>query len=351
MTCVALPCRECVPPGCLTGGSGGCTPAGPALQSPVAFVYPQSAERGIQDRTQLATRDWRRGAQAPPELGAEHAETQRHWQREARAFGLLAVRAWSGQPQPPQQAHAQAQAAPRRREVVVGGRRVKTIDVHALRPQGAGTHGSHNSANQSRGPGIAKSACAASARWTPRASMSRPSASTHSGTAERDLAAAVITVNNETLTAWCAAHPDRFLGFASVALQFPTSPLSSWSMPSRHSTCAAWPSGPAWQEPSSPIRSFIRSGPCARTRHPRLHSSAEHAGLGAPVAGQRLARQHHRQSTGHHHRVVAPHFRGDPDRFPGLKICRLMVAAICPRTRRAPTRACAWRPTWIRGCS
>jgi aminocarboxymuconate-semialdehyde decarboxylase len=31
----------------------------------------------------------------------------------------------------------------------------------------------------------------------------------------------VITVNNETLTAWCAAHPDRFLGFASVALQFP----------------------------------------------------------------------------------------------------------------------------------
>ena len=35
------------------------------------------------------------------------------------------------QPQPQQQAQAQAQAAARRREIVVGGRRVKTIDVHA----------------------------------------------------------------------------------------------------------------------------------------------------------------------------------------------------------------------------
>jgi aminocarboxymuconate-semialdehyde decarboxylase len=39
--------------------------------------------------------------------------------------------------------------------------------------------------------------------------------------AERDVAAEVIKVNNEMLTEWCAAHPDRFLGFASVALQFP----------------------------------------------------------------------------------------------------------------------------------
>jgi hypothetical protein len=37
-------------------------------------------------------------------------------------------------PQPPQHAHAQAQAAPRRREVVVGGRRVKTIsDLRKIR--------------------------------------------------------------------------------------------------------------------------------------------------------------------------------------------------------------------------
>jgi predicted TIM-barrel fold metal-dependent hydrolase len=39
--------------------------------------------------------------------------------------------------------------------------------------------------------------------------------------AEHDIAAEVIKVNNETLTVWCAAYPERFLGFASVALQFP----------------------------------------------------------------------------------------------------------------------------------
>ena len=37
----------------------------------------------------------------------------------------------------------------------------------------------------------------------------------------RDLAAQVITVQNETLAAFCATHTDRFSALASVALQFP----------------------------------------------------------------------------------------------------------------------------------
>ena len=62
------------------------------------------------------------------------------------------------QPQPPQQAHAPTQAAPRRREVVVGGRRVKTIDVHAhcVVPKALELMGRTTSANQSRGPGISE---------------------------------------------------------------------------------------------------------------------------------------------------------------------------------------------------
>ena len=128
------------------------------------------------------------------------------------------------QPQPPQQAHAQAQAAPRRREVVVGGRRVKTIDVHALAwyprhwnswvaqpaPTRAAVLGSLEVGLRRIGEmdaqGIDVEAISINPFWY---------------RAERDLAAEVIKVNNETLTAWCAAHPDRFLGFASVALQFP----------------------------------------------------------------------------------------------------------------------------------
>ena len=37
----------------------------------------------------------------------------------------------------------------------------------------------------------------------------------------RDLAERLIKVQNERLSAWCAAHPDRFVGLASVALQHP----------------------------------------------------------------------------------------------------------------------------------
>jgi aminocarboxymuconate-semialdehyde decarboxylase len=39
--------------------------------------------------------------------------------------------------------------------------------------------------------------------------------------AERDLVAKVIDVQNEALAGFCAKYPDRFVAFASVALQFP----------------------------------------------------------------------------------------------------------------------------------
>ena len=38
---------------------------------------------------------------------------------------------------------------------------------------------------------------------------------------DRDLAAEIIRVQNEALAEACAATPDRFVAFASVALQFP----------------------------------------------------------------------------------------------------------------------------------
>jgi aminocarboxymuconate-semialdehyde decarboxylase len=39
--------------------------------------------------------------------------------------------------------------------------------------------------------------------------------------AGRDLAAQVIRIQNERLADFCATYPDRFVAFASVALQFP----------------------------------------------------------------------------------------------------------------------------------
>src|SRR5207247_9208777 len=39
--------------------------------------------------------------------------------------------------------------------------------------------------------------------------------------ADRDLARRIVQVQNEGLAKWVAAHPDRFVAFASVALQHP----------------------------------------------------------------------------------------------------------------------------------
>ena len=113
---------------------------------------------------------------------------------------------------------AQAPAA-RRREVSVGGRRVKTVDVHAhcVVPEAMALMG-----NRSRTPsdlmvtadrlrvmdeqGIDLEALSINPVWY--------------GT-DRDLAAKIIQVQNEKLAGICAEHPDRFVAFATVALQHP----------------------------------------------------------------------------------------------------------------------------------
>jgi aminocarboxymuconate-semialdehyde decarboxylase len=127
-------------------------------------------------------------------------------------------------------AHAPApSAAPagRRREVMVGGRRVKTIDIHAhcavpeamalleLKMGQPGSqwppvlHMATQVADRLRAmdeQGIDVEALSINPVWYK---------------ADRDVAAKLITIQNEKLAEACAANPDRFVAFASVALQFP----------------------------------------------------------------------------------------------------------------------------------
>ena len=120
------------------------------------------------------------------------------------------------------------QAAPaKRREVFIGNRRIKTVDVHGhfVIPEELdlikGTNLAGNIANNLRnglvlGPeriefidkqGIDVQVLSHQGAWW-------------YGT-DRDLAARLVKVQNEKLAAWCKAHPDRFVGLASVALQHP----------------------------------------------------------------------------------------------------------------------------------
>jgi aminocarboxymuconate-semialdehyde decarboxylase len=124
----------------------------------------------------------------------------------------------------------QASGAAKRREVFVGGRRVKTVDVHShialpeavdvvkdtpLEKLAGGGPTRPGTNPHSLGPerlqtmdemGIDVQAVSINAFWY---------------SADRDLARRLIDVQNEKLAALCAVRPDRFVALASVALQFP----------------------------------------------------------------------------------------------------------------------------------
>src|SRR5262245_53217183 len=117
--------------------------------------------------------------------------------------------------------HAPApSASARRREVVVSGRRVKTVDVHAhcavpeamaLMGQKVGTNALLMSQAAERvmamdAQGIDVEALSINAYWYK---------------ADRDVAQKLVALQNEKLAEFCAANAERFVAFASVALQFP----------------------------------------------------------------------------------------------------------------------------------
>ena len=114
---------------------------------------------------------------------------------------------------------ALAQAPRRRREVVVNGRRVRTVDVHAhchvpeanallglkVQPQSLVISPERIKAMDEQGIDI-EALSLNPIFWYK---------------AEPDLAGQVVKLQNEKLAEICAAQPDRFVGLASVALQHP----------------------------------------------------------------------------------------------------------------------------------
>jgi aminocarboxymuconate-semialdehyde decarboxylase len=119
---------------------------------------------------------------------------------------------------------AALQAPPARRQVMIGGRRVRVIDVHAhcvipvteivkgtpLESSGGG--GGNNILGPQRiqlmdQQGVDVQALTINGYWW--------------YAADRDLARRIVQAQNEGLAKWVAAHPVRFVAMASVALQHP----------------------------------------------------------------------------------------------------------------------------------
>jgi len=113
----------------------------------------------------------------------------------------------------------------KRREVFVGSRRVKVVDVHChcIIPEAAEVAKGTPLAGAARGgganvlgpqrlevmdrQGVDVQALSINAYWW--------------YAADRDLASRIVQAQNDGLAKWVAAHPDRFVAMASVALQYP----------------------------------------------------------------------------------------------------------------------------------
>jgi len=118
-------------------------------------------------------------------------------------------------------AHAQP-AGGRRRQVLVNGRRIKTIDVHAHCVVGEALALLDMKVEDQRGPGIGEVGSRRIAEMDEQGiDMEALSINPTWYRAERDVAAEVIRIQNDKLAEWCGTYPDRFVAFASVALQFP----------------------------------------------------------------------------------------------------------------------------------
>ena len=117
-------------------------------------------------------------------------------------------------------APAAAQAQPRRREVVVNGRRVKTVDVHAH----CGVPEAMALMNLKVAPELllmAKASDRIRAMDEQGIDVEALSINAYWYKADRDVARQLIRIQNEKLAEACAANPARFVAFASVALQHP----------------------------------------------------------------------------------------------------------------------------------
>lgn len=122
---------------------------------------------------------------------------------------------------------AQAAGAAKRKPTMVGKRRVKTIDVHShvSIPEAADLLKGTKLEGRTRAPGDYNDVNLGHERIAAMDQMGidvqAVSINSFWYSADRDLASRLVDLQNEKLGGLCAAQPDRFVAFASVALQFP----------------------------------------------------------------------------------------------------------------------------------
>ena len=218
----------------------------------------------------------------------------------------------------------QGTPAGRRREVSIGGRRIKVVDVHAHHfvpevldvvrgtPLEAAFKGQAANKDRYLGPhwleymnkeGIDVMALNMNPWWY---------------AADRDLARKIITLQNRKAAEWCARYPDRFVGMATAALQHPD--LAAEQLEEGVNK---------YGMRGAPIGAFSRKRPAAPRRGSRHRENGLRHGLSVRLAsGRRL----------HPERVVPQRCRqrSNPRREPGESPSDHVLTSSPPQPPAAP---------------
>ena len=236
-----------------------------------------------------------------------------------------------------------------RREVRVGGKRVKVVDVHghaniaavadfvkdgpmARFARAGGRALGPERIQQLDQRGIDVQALDINTFWWYQA--------------ERDLAAKIVETHDDGLSKWCAAHPDRFVAFTSPALQFPD--LASQQL--EHAVKQLGMRGAA-------IGGHVNGEPLSLPKYDPFWAKAQELGVLVfmhPNGAENIAKPDAFQGAGDLGNIIGnplettlflSHliYDGTLDRFPGLKICAAHAGGYLPSYLGRTDVACVVR--------
>ena len=251
--------------------------------------------------------------------------------------------------------HAHAQ--PRRRETMVAGKRAKVIDIHAhcavpeaMALMGLKLGGPSLRPDLHMGTALAARLAAMDEQGL---DMQVLSINPYWYKAERDVAEKLIQIQNEKLAEACAATPDRFLGFASVALQHPD--LAARQLEEgvkkyglRGAAIGGSVDGAELSDPkfhpfwakAEQMGVLVFIHPQGNTVHRDIAARTKGNGYLDNVIGNPL------ETT-----IALSHliFEGTLDRFPGIKICSAHGGGYLPSYAARSDRGCMARPDLCTG--
>ena len=246
-----------------------------------------------------------------------------------------------------------AHAGSRRREVVINGKRVKTVDIHAhcAAPEALALMGLKLGGPALRTDLDMATEVALRIKTMDEQGIDMEALSINPNwyrVADRDLAQKIIQIQNERLAEECAKNPDRFVAFASVALQFPDL-----------ATAQLEEGVKKYGLRGAAIGGNVAGEELSDTRFHPFWAKAEELGVlvfihpqgdGAP---EQLG--HRFKGNGYLSNVIGnplettialAHliFEGTLDRFPGLKICGAHAGGYLPSYLGRFDRGCPVRP-------